>query len=277
MTSLADPCSIGPVMGKALHEGGPATAWVHPTRRGLWFRRCGGEDRLPASLEHVEQACRRSRLRHGAVSVETAEHLLAALSGLGHWHACIELDACEPPILDGSALGWVERLDAARWAPRDPGRRCVVRRTLEVCDGPARCLLEPAALSTIECRIAFDHPAIGQQQAAWQVGDVATFCREIAGARTFGFLAERERLHRAGLARGASAENVLVFDERGPLGALRFADEPVRHKLLDAIGDLALLGAPLQGRVLVERASHALLTRTLKQALATGAITRADN
>ena len=273
MTSLANPRSIGPVVGGALHQGGAATAWIHPTRQGLWFRRRGGDAALAATLEHVEEVSRRTRLRQGALVVETAEHLLAALSGLGHWHACVELDGLEPPILDGSAAGWVERLDGAGWTPRDAGLRYVVARRVEVCEGPARCLLEPAEVSTIECLIAFDHPAIGQQQASWQRDDVATFRREIAPARTFGFLAERERLQRAGLARGARADNVLVFDEQGPLTEPRFADEPVRHKLLDAIGDLALLGAPLQGRVLVERASHALLTRTLEQALASGAIT----
>ena len=139
----------------------------------------------------------------------------------------------------------------------------------------ARCALRPrdGDALIIDCAIAFDHAAIGAQRRRFVLDDGARFASEIAPARTFGLLADAEALRARGLARGASHDNTLVFDDEGPMSAPRFADEPVRHKILDVIGDCALLGAPLCGEVEVVRGGHALLCEVLRAALARGAVT----
>ncbi|MBW2731965.1 MAG: UDP-3-O-acyl-N-acetylglucosamine deacetylase [Deltaproteobacteria bacterium] len=216
---------------------------------------------------------RRTRLGTGPEKVETAEHLLSALAGCGVVAALVELDAPELPALDGSATPWVELITPHLVSAKDPRAPWQVARRFEYRLGDSVCCLEPSAEGLVDCTIDFPHPLIGKQQRQWAVGDHGSYVTEIAPARTFGFLEDAQQLWAAGLAQGADSTSVVVFDQRGLLsGELRFSDEPVRHKLLDVIGDLALLGAPLMGRVSLERPSHRLVVEALQQACGSGAL-----
>jgi UDP-3-O-[3-hydroxymyristoyl] N-acetylglucosamine deacetylase len=222
------------------------------------------------------------------------EHLLAALVIAGVDDVDLLLDGDEVPILDGSARGWLACL--AKAEPRDadvggtvPGRALregaasplpsqethaplrrveafTLDRVIRVETRGGWAEASPADRLSLDVSANFPHPAIGAQRWAGGAGD---FAAELAGARTFGFLADAEALRAAGLARGASHENALVFDAEGPMTALRWPDEPVRHKALDLLGDLALLGAPLRAHVRVHHGGHALhhaLVRAITEA-----------
>ena len=207
----------------------------------------------------------------GSSLVETVEHVLSALAGLGIWQAIIEVDGPEVPAMDGSAAPFVDALLAASEPATEPRPAFRVLRPFRHQQGHASCSFAPAKALSLECRIAFEHPAIGAQRYCYQPHN-SDYRTEIGPARTFGFLAEVDELHRAGLALGASTENVLVFDAEAPMSALRFPDEPVRHKVLDAIGDLATLGGPLAAAVTLEKASHRLLLEALSRARAEGVL-----
>ncbi|MCK5797357.1 MAG: UDP-3-O-acyl-N-acetylglucosamine deacetylase [Deltaproteobacteria bacterium] len=230
---------------------------------------------VEASLRHAFSCSRRTSLRQGGVEVQTVEHLLAACAGLGRFGVRVALEGSEVPILDGSARAFCQLLSGSSGAPRatEDSQECWrVLRPFEVRRGAARYRLEPSRVGHVVSRIDFAHPAIGRQEAAWRVGDHRAFIEEIAPARTFGFVEELETLRRGGLIQGATWDCALVFDPTGPLSEPRFEDEPARHKLLDLIGDLALLGAPLAGRLLAFRPSHALTLETLRGAIAAGAL-----
>jgi UDP-3-O-acyl-N-acetylglucosamine deacetylase len=230
---------------------------------------------LAATLALARPAQRRSVLADGRTRVETAEHLLGALFALGIADARVLLDAPEPPILDGSAAPFAEALLAASVPGPGTTEAWVVERPALRVEGEGRCDLAPErGCLVVDCLIDFADPGIGRQRLALTVGPPERFLQEIAPARTFGRLAEAEALRRQGLALGAHPSNVLVFGDHGPLTAPRFVDEPVRHKVLDALGELALLGLPLQGRLSLRRCSHRLLVATLRQAVASGALAR---
>jgi UDP-3-O-[3-hydroxymyristoyl] N-acetylglucosamine deacetylase len=194
-----------------------------------------------------------------AVTVQTVEHLLAALVGLGVDNCVVQLDADEVPILDGSASPWVYLIREAglRATPR-PRLVRRVTRSLTITSGQASIAVHPASLLRLTCSIDFAHPVIGHQTVSLTVTP-RTFAEQLAPARTFGFLREVEALRRAGLVRGGSYANAIVLDEHEVLnGKLRFPDELVRHKALDLLGDLALTGHPILGHVVAHRAGHAL-------------------
>ncbi|CAN0594763.1 unnamed protein product, partial [Laminaria digitata] len=181
----------------------------------------------------------------------TIEHLVAALAWLGVYNARIELDGPEVPILDGSSALWVELITAAGGtvAQSRPKKFLVVRKAVEVQHGDKSARLEPAPTFSLRCHIDFDHPIVNAQSFEIAMSDTA-FVRELARARTFGFAKDVDAMHAAGLARGGGLDNAVVIDDfsiRNPDG-LRFPDEFVRHKVLDAVGDLALMGAPIIGR-----------------------------
>jgi len=202
--------------------------------------------------------------------IATVEHLLAALYASGVDNAIVEIDSLEVPILDGSARPFVEMIEAAGKVLLDAPRQYFrVRKRVEITDGQKRVAIRPEAAFSLACTIEFDHPLIERQHLEAIITERA-FAREFAPARTFGFLEEVEGLRRMGLIRGGSLENAIVLTREGILNkeGLRFPDEFVRHKMVDLIGDLALLGRPLLARVEAERPGHALNNAVVSALLA---------
>lgn len=192
--------------------------------------------------------------------VSTVEHLLSALYGLGVDNLRVELDAEELPILDGSALPFVAAIKEAGLEEQAAGRTFLrVKRSISAVDGERSIRIAPGRSLSIDCRVDFDHPLVSDQARRF-VSNNGNFEQEIAPARTFGFLKDVGRLKKAGLAQGGSLDNAVVIDRFSILnpGGLRFPDEFVRHKVLDILGDLALLGCPLLGRVQAHKSGHAL-------------------
>lgn len=201
-------------------------------------------------------------LAAGAARVATVEHLLAALALAGFWSGVVvEADSDELPILDGSAVPWSEEIAGLGEPPVAPAP-IEPAQPLSVSLGSASAELIPGA-SALDVSVEYPHPAIGRQR--WYGGPECW--HELLDARTFGFLAELQTLHAAGLAAGADTENAIVFDDDGPLRPLRHVDEPVRHKALDLLGDMALLGRPLSAEVRVYRGSHRLHVNLMRHLL----------
>jgi UDP-3-O-[3-hydroxymyristoyl] N-acetylglucosamine deacetylase len=195
------------------------------------------------------------------VMLNTVEHLLAGLRGRGVDNCYIEVDNLELPIMDGSAEVFVELIERAGVAQQPAARHALrVRQRIEVEQGNRRMSVEPHEGYEIECMIDFAHPLIGVQRMRFDALDTEAFGREIASARTFGFTEEIEALRQANLIRGGSLDNAIVLTPDGMLNEtpLRWRDEFVRHKILDIIGDLALLNMPLLGLVTAERSGHIL-------------------
>jgi UDP-3-O-[3-hydroxymyristoyl] N-acetylglucosamine deacetylase len=199
-------------------------------------------------------------LKKGDASVETVEHLLSALRSLGVDNALIELNQSEVPIMDGSAAPWVYLIQSAGTRELQAPRRTMeILAPVEVQAGDKRIAIYPSANFKVTYSISFDHPLLRLQQKTLDITE-QVYVDEIAPARTFGFLKEVEMLRQRGQALGGSLDNAVVIGETGVLNPLRFDDEFVRHKMLDAIGDLALVGHPLQGHLVVQRGGHALHT-----------------
>jgi UDP-3-O-[3-hydroxymyristoyl] N-acetylglucosamine deacetylase len=233
-----------------------------PADYGIRFQRSdlGGLE-IPAHVAHLSG---RQQLQTGLsadrASVETVEHLLAALRSLGVDNVCVELNHPEVPIMDGSAAPWVYLIQDAGIKELSVARRSIqILRSLQVQDGDKRIALYPADRFKISYTISFDHPLLRNQQKTLDL-DEQVFVNEIAPARTFGFLKEVEMLRQRGMALGGSLENAVVLGETGVLNPLRFEDEFVRHKILDVIGDMALVGHPIVGHLVVHRGGHALHT-----------------
>jgi UDP-3-O-[3-hydroxymyristoyl] N-acetylglucosamine deacetylase len=205
------------------------------------------------------------------VMLSTVEHLLAALRGGGVDNVYIEVDNLEIPIMDGSAEVFTEMIERGGVVEQPLARKALLVREKVSIEHGDRCIqIEPATSYEIDCLIDFRHPLIGVQHFRVDLTN-GTFGREIAAARTFGFTEEIEALRRANLIRGGSLDNAIVLTQDGMLNetSLRFADEFVRHKILDIIGDLALLGMPIMGRVTAHKSGHvlhaALMTKLLRQ------------
>jgi UDP-3-O-[3-hydroxymyristoyl] N-acetylglucosamine deacetylase len=263
--------------GLGLHGGRPArvTLWPAAPGAGIAFAcRAGGRRvEIPADVDHVVATRAATTLGCDGARVATVEHLLAALHGLGVDDARIEVEGGEVPALDGSAAGFVCLLRAAGLrAHGPPVQPLALREPVEVRSRVGLARAEPAPELRIACAIAFAHPALRCQRVEFAALGPQRFARELAPARTFGFLSDAAALRAAGLARGASPANALVFDDCGIVapGRLRWPDEAARHKALDLLGDLALLGRPLRAALHVERAGHALhvaLVRELRARL----------
>jgi UDP-3-O-[3-hydroxymyristoyl] N-acetylglucosamine deacetylase len=211
--------------------------------------------------------------------VSTIEHIMAALAGLAVNNALIEIDGPEVPILDGSAAPFVAAILAKGIrAQAAPARAIRVLKVIEVRDGAAMARLEPAEMLEIDFRIDFAEAAIGQQSRHLNMSNGA-FVRELCDSRTFCRQSDVLEMRSRGLALGGTLDNAVVFDGDRVLtpGGLRHADEPVRHKMLDALGDLALAGAPLLARYTGERAGHALTNRLLHKLFATPGAFAMDN
>jgi len=256
--TITSPESIA---GVGLHSGVEATVRLVPAdaRSGLRFRRVDlpGQPEIPARSHAVEATERRTALGNGSASVQTVEHLLAAVQGLQIDDLLIEVDGPEPPILDGSFAPYVDLITKA--GPREiPGEPTVYRLTtpFEVREGEAHYVVAPATGLRLTTTIEWDHPSIGRQTLQCEV-DSEGFRTELAQARTFGFLAEVEPLQARGLLRGAGPDSAIVLDDSGVVnGPLRSPDEFVRHKAGDIVGDLALLGGRLDAHVVATRPSH---------------------
>lgn len=258
--------------GVGLHGGAPVRMVVRPATadHGIWFRRVDVADRDQMVLARWDQVTP-SKLctvieNADGVSVSTIEHIMAALAGFAIHNAVIEIDGPEVPILDGSAVPFVEGFLAAGLEEQDlPVRAVRIRKAVEVRDGDAVARLEPAEMLEIDFRIDFADEAIGVQSRTLNMANGA-FVRELSDSRTFCRQADVDAMRARGLALGGTLENAVVFDGDQVLspGGLRHADEPVRHKMLDAVGDLALAGGPILGRYVGERAGHALTNRLLR-------------
>jgi UDP-3-O-[3-hydroxymyristoyl] N-acetylglucosamine deacetylase len=258
------------VEGIALHAGTPVRMKLSPNEpnAGVVFGRSdlGGRS-IPARYEKVGETRLGTVIDDGAgVSVGVIEHLMAAIAGLEIDDLEVTVDGPEPPILDGDALSYLRVLRQAgitEWQ----ARRDVIRieRTIEVRQGEASAMLMPADEREFDFEIDFASAAIGRQRFSWAFS-AAGFEQEIAPARTFGFVHELEALNRAGLGRGATLENTLAIEGDRVINQplMRFPDEFVRHKILDAIGDLALAGAPIVGRFIGRKSGHALNNRLLR-------------
>jgi UDP-3-O-[3-hydroxymyristoyl] N-acetylglucosamine deacetylase len=260
-TTIAVPIETS---GLGLHTAVPVRLRLRPAPpdTGHVFVRTDLDDfEIPASVECIAHCSYATTLMRTGVMLSTVEHLLAALRGLGVDNAYIEVDNLELPIMDGSSDEFAEMILRAGIVEQPAARRALrVRRRVEVEQGARRISVEPFEAWEIVCMIDFAHPLIGVQRMSFDVLDAEAFRREIAGARTFGFTEEIEALRRANLIRGGSLDNAIVLTPDGMLNEtpLRCADEFVRHKILDIIGDLALLGIPLLGRVRAERSGHLL-------------------
>ena len=230
-----------------------------PPDTGYMFRRTDlGGFEIPATVESVAHCGYATTLMRTGVMLSTVEHLLAALRGSNVDNVFIEVDNLEIPILDGSAEVFAEMIEQAGIVEQPLARRALlVRERVAFEQGNRRISVEPADGYQIDCLIDFPHPLIGVQRFSLELNDRA-FNREIAAARTFGFTTEIEELQRSNLIRGGSLDNAIVLTPEGMMNKeeLRFRDEFVRHKILDIIGDLALLGMPLLGRVTAERSGH---------------------
>jgi UDP-3-O-[3-hydroxymyristoyl] N-acetylglucosamine deacetylase/3-hydroxyacyl-[acyl-carrier-protein] dehydratase len=247
--------------GTGLHTGAHTTVRLSAGEpgAGINFKRTDlrGEPLIPARIGQVQATERRTGLAQGEARVETVEHLLAAAHALQLDDLLISIDGPEPPILDGSFRPWLEAMHSAGIAERD-GAPAVLKVTqpFTVQEGEATYVVSPGKGLQITATIEWNHPVIGRQSVSFDIGgDV--FAREIAPARTFGFVHEVELLKQRGLLQGASPEMAVVLSETDVVsGQLRWPDEFVRHKLGDVIGDLALLGARIDARILAERPSH---------------------
>jgi len=258
--------------GIGLHSGRPVRLRLlpAPAEHGIRFARTDVGVEIPATLAHVGEQDHATTLRRDGVSVGTVEHVLAALAGLGVDDARVEVDGPEVPVLDGSAAPFVILLHEAGLRPLAVPRLYLrVREEVAVVHGTKSARLAPADHFEVGYSIGFDHPLLRHQTFALRVTP-RSFTDHIAPARTFAFLREVEMLRKSGLALGGSLENAVVIGETGVLNnKLRYEDEFVRHKILDAVGDLALLGYPVLGRLEATRAGHALHTAVAQKLLAT--------
>jgi UDP-3-O-[3-hydroxymyristoyl] N-acetylglucosamine deacetylase len=215
---------------------------------------------VPASWQHVARVSYATSLMRQGVLISTTEHLLSVFYSMGIDNAFVEIDNLEVPILDGSGLPFVRMLaKAGRKNHRRLRRYLSVRRPVTVEDRGKRISILPADSFRLTCEIDFPHPLVGAQVLDLEVTP-ERYASAIAPARTFGFAAELDQLRDMGLIRGASLENAVCFNGSGVMNpeGLRFSDECCRHKALDLIGDLALIGKPLLGHVVAERAGHAM-------------------
>src|SRR5918994_4502453 len=261
--------------GVGLHTGKKVRMSLRPAPvdTGIVFRRVDLREpvEIPARATLVGEARLASTLVKGDVKIHTVEHLMSALNGLGIDNAFVDLDAPELPIMDGSASPFVLLLQQAGLEEQAAPKRFLrVRKVIEVKDGDKWARLEPYEGFKLSFSIEFRHPVIERSTQAVTVDFAETsYLKEIARARTFGFMHEVEELKDSGLALGGGLDNAVVLDEFSVLNSdgLRFADEFIRHKLLDAIGDLYLLGKPLLGAFTAHKSGHALNNRLARAAL----------
>ncbi len=263
--------------GVGLHSGVPVSIRILPAPPavGIVFVRTDLEGfRIPANWRNVARVSYATSLMRQGVLISTTEHLLSVLYSMGIDNVFVEIDNLEVPILDGSGRPFVDLLREA--GTRTYRRKRKYLRVLEpvsVEGNGKRISIFPSNTFRLECAIFFDHPMVGRQRLDMEVTG-ESYAAEIAPARTFGFAHELDKMRDMGLIRGASLDNAIGFDQTGVMneGGLRFPDEPCRHKTLDLIGDLALIGRPLLGHVVAERAGHAMHTALVSKIMSNSSL-----
>jgi len=260
--------------GVGLHTGVEVhlTLKPAPENTGYIFVRTDLDNfEIPASAEYISHCSYATTLMRRGVVLSTCEHILSALRGSGVDNCFIELDNIEIPIMDGSSEDFLELIKKAGVAEQNASRRHFrVLKKVSLDQDGRRMSIEPSDKYEIECVIEFPHPFINKQSLHF-IFDNGAFGREIGSARTFGFTSEIEMLRKANLARGGSLDNAIVLTPDGMLNEtpLRFDDEFVRHKILDIIGDFALLGMPVLGKITAEKSGHAVHAALMSKLLKT--------
>jgi UDP-3-O-[3-hydroxymyristoyl] N-acetylglucosamine deacetylase len=240
-----------------------------PPGTGIVFRRADLDGfEVEANIRNVARVSYATSLMKKGVLISTTEHLLSACIGLGVDNAYVELDNLELPILDGSAQPFIELIQKAGLRKqRRPRRYMKILRELEMREGNKFISVYPADSYSVSYSINFPHPLIGKETFQVELSN-GSYLRKIAAARTFGSREDEKAMRNMGLIRGASRENCIVLTRDGvENGPLRFSDEFVRHKVLDLVGDLALLGKPILGKIVADRAGHAMHTALVSRIL----------
>ncbi len=270
-TTLAKSIKVN---GIGLHTGVDVSLEMKPApeNTGYIFVRTDLDNfEIPASAEYISHCSYATTLLRKGVVLSTCEHLLSALRGVGVDNCFIELDNIEIPIMDGSSENFIELIEHAGIVEQDTPRRFFkVLKKVEFIDNDRKMSVEPSDNFEIDCIIDFKHPFINKQIFNFRLEN-GSFGREIASARTFGFTQEIEMLRKANLAQGGSLDNAIVLTETGMLNEhpLRYKDEFVRHKILDIIGDFALLGMPLLGKITAEKSGHSVHASLMSKLLKT--------
>jgi UDP-3-O-[3-hydroxymyristoyl] N-acetylglucosamine deacetylase len=260
--------------GIGLHTGVAVNLKLKPAppNTGYIFVRADLDNfEIPASVEYISHCSYATTLMRKGVVLSTVEHLLSALRGAAVDNCFIEIDNIEMPIMDGSSENFIELIEEAGVIEQDAARHFfLVKERVEFAQGDRKMSVEPSENYEIDCSINFNHPFINDQKLHF-VFENGSFGEQIASARTFGFTSEVEMLRKSNLALGGSLENAIVLTPDGMLndGPLRFPDEFVRHKILDIIGDFALLGMPIRGRIKAEKSGHALHAALMSKLLKT--------
>jgi UDP-3-O-[3-hydroxymyristoyl] N-acetylglucosamine deacetylase len=257
--------------GVGLHSGAPVRLRIQPAPAGsgIVFRRTDLDNfEVEATGRNIARVSYATSLMKKGVLISTTEHLLSAFIGTGIDNAIVELDNLELPILDGSARPFVEMVQKAGIRKQRRARSYMrIRRELELREGNKFIAIYPAESYSVSYTIDFPHPLIGKETFRVDLSD-GNYLREIAPARTFGFLHEADAMRQQGLIRGASTENAVVLTRDQVMNPpLRYADEFVRHKVLDLIGDLALVGKQILGNIVADRAGHAMHTALVSRLL----------
>ncbi len=258
--------------GVGLHTALPASLRIlpAPAGKGIIFRRVDLDNfEIRADVGSVARVAYATTLMNRGVWISTVEHLLSALYGMGIDNAYLELDNFEVPILDGSALPYVDAIARAGITTETRPRRYIrILKEFKLTEGQKTLSILPSNTFSIKYDIDFPHPLVGTQALDFEM-TAANYAESIGPARTFGFYNEVETLRANGLIRGGSLDNAIVLTETGMLNdsPLRFKDEFVRHKTLDLLGDFALIGQPVLGRLIADRAGHALHTRFVGELL----------
>jgi UDP-3-O-[3-hydroxymyristoyl] N-acetylglucosamine deacetylase len=261
------------IKGVGLHSGEAVLMRLvpMPVGHGLQFARVdlNNAPSIPVNAKYVTDTALATTLGIGSIRVSTVEHLLAALSGLGIDNLRIELDGPEVPIMDGSAMPFAELISRVGLRQQGaPKEFLVIKKAVTVTMGDKHASFLPAKRFRIDCTIDFRHPLISDQQCSLEFS-ASSFFKEIARARTFGFLRDVNMMRAAGLAKGGSLENAILVDDFNVLNpeGLRYPDEFVRHKLLDALGDVTLLGYPVIGALVAYKTGHALNQKLVAKVL----------
>lgn len=255
-----------------LHSGRDINMCIKPAPRdtGVVFVRTDkGDVRIKANVSSVSDTTFATTLTSEGVKVGTVEHLLAAFAGLNIDNVYVEIDGPEVPIMDGSSLPFVARIMEAGIAKQAKALNCIrILEPIVVMEGPCQIAVTPYEGTRITYRLFYTHPAFGEQKLGMDVTTM-NFINELAPARTFGFLRDVEMLKSKGLARGGSLDNAIVLGDKEVINGskLRFKDEFVRHKILDAVGDISLIGVPIYGHIIANKSGHTLHIKLLKKIL----------